>query len=183
MSSSKDSYLHNHTHTPTLNGIDAQTKVSEATCHTCPEMLLTSHVLSTHSSTTVPFKIKNMCPTDGDRTRGHRQSTSTSGASHSNGRRDGHRGGHLSRHGHGQGHRHRPSLPASLSRPGASHSRPQPRSPLANDGEIEGFSTWRGRKIRTDIGSWPCDTIELEVSSHFATGLSTEEVETGSSGK
>ena len=29
--------------------------------------------------------------------------------------------------------------------------------------EEDGFSVWRGRRIRKDVGSWPCDTIELEV--------------------
>jgi hypothetical protein len=53
-----------------------------------------------------------------------------------------------------------------------------------NDGEIEGFSTWRGRKIRTDIGSWPCDTIELEVNTQSVTvSYVTDRVETGSPSK
>jgi hypothetical protein len=32
--------------------------------------------------------------------------------------------------------------------------------------EKDGFSIWRGRRIRKDVGSWPCDTIELEVCLH-----------------
>lgn len=81
-------------------------------------------------------------------------------------------------------HRHRPSLPvnlqasASASGPGsgfASGSRPRSghtsgvghRSDL-RDRSIElelddNLTMWRGRLIRKDVGSWPCDHVELEV--------------------
>lgn len=49
-------------------------------------------------------------------------------------------------------HHHQAPLPVA---PGRSQSR-------STTGE-EGFATWRGRRIRKDVGSWPCDTIELEV--------------------
>lgn len=45
-----------------------------------------------------------------------------------------------------------------------SHVPVAPGRPHSNStaGE-EGFASWRGRRIRKDVGSWPCDTIELEV--------------------
>jgi hypothetical protein len=48
-------------------------------------------------------------------------------------------------------HHHQPRLPIA----GRSHSN-------STSGQ-EGFAIWRGRRIRKDVGSWPCDTIELEV--------------------
>jgi hypothetical protein len=57
-------------------------------------------------------------------------------------------------------HHHQPRLPIA----GRSHSN-------STSGE-EGFSIWRGRRIRKDVGSWPCDTIELEVCLPFSTFLS-----------
>jgi hypothetical protein len=50
---------------------------------------------------------------------------------------------------------HRPLLPIA----GRSHS--------DSTSGVEGFAIWRGRRIRKDVGSWPCDTIELEVCFPF----------------
>jgi hypothetical protein len=50
-----------------------------------------------------------------------------------------------------QHHHHQPHLPIA----GRPHSN--------STSDEEGFSIWRGRRIRKDVGSWPCDTIELEV--------------------
>jgi len=41
-----------------------------------------------------------------------------------------------------------------------SHERSHSTASAVDEG---GFSVWRGRRIRRDVGSWPCDTIELEV--------------------
>ena len=43
----------------------------------------------------------------------------------------------------------------------------------------EGYSIWRGRRIRKDVGSWPCDTIELEVCLLSSTLLSFSLIRVG----
>jgi hypothetical protein len=55
----------------------------------------------------------------------------------------------------GRHYRHRPSLSLTFSLP--------VDDSMEDGGVEEGFAEWRGRRIRRDVGSWPCDTIELEV--------------------
>ena len=66
-------------------------------------------------------------------------------------------------------HRHRPSLPVNLQASGSGSGSISRLHSGLRDRSIElelddNLTMWRGRLIRKDVGSWPCDHVELEVS-------------------